>query len=128
MSILDRADRCVDVTLFLLPLVLLVVCVLGAASTDMSKIIVDEEEETKDCFFTTVCGGKTAGIKSVLFSGMFSPPIDTEVFLDSVDAFTPAAASTTLAVDAAAEVVLRCDLMCITESNKSGNIAFQLLC
>ena len=54
VSILDRADRCVDVTLFLLPLVLLVVCALGAASTDMSKIIVDEEEETKDCFFTTV--------------------------------------------------------------------------
>ena len=91
----------------------------GDVSIDMSNIVVEVEEETKDCFFVAVAVAVSdeaaagldietrigIGMDSVLFRGMECPPIVTEVFLDSKAAFKPAAPSIILAVLAAAVIV-----------------------
>ena len=93
----------------------------GDVSIDMSNIVVEVEEDTKDCFFVAVAVAVAVsdeaaagldietrtgiGMDSVLFRGMECPPIVTEVFLDSKAAFKPAAPSIILAVLAAAVIV-----------------------
>ena len=84
----------------------------GDVSIDMSNIVVEVEEDTKDCFFVAASGEVAAGLgietergigmDSVLLRGMECPPIVTEVFLDSMAAFKPAAPRIILAVFAAA--------------------------
>ena len=89
----------------------------GDVSIDMSNIVVEVEEDTKDCFFVAVAVSDEAaagldvetgigiGMDSVLFRGMEWPPIVTEVFLDNKAAFKPAAPSIILAVLAAAVII-----------------------
>ena len=69
-------------------------------STDISKIIVLADEETKDCFFTAF--GVGTGICSVRFKGILRLPMLTELFLARPPALTPAAPNTTLAVEVVA--------------------------
>ena len=88
---------------------------MRALSTDISNIIVLAFELTKDCFLIIFVTG--IGICSVLFSGIFKFPIFTELFRSRDTAFTPAAPSTTLAVEAAAEVVFLMRFICVIGNN-----------
>ena len=128
VSTASAANRAILPTLFMLCLRPLLMYILnpggGAVSMDMSNIVVEVEEDTKDCFVTPVVArapvpvpvvvelpgeetvekgiGIGIGMDSVLLRGMECPPIVTDVFLTSSAAFNPAAPKMILAVFAAA--------------------------
>jgi hypothetical protein len=82
---------------------------------DMSNIVVEVEEDTKDCFFflaalarlaVAVWLGTGIGMDSVLLRGKDWPPMITSAFLESTAAFRPAALRMILAVFAAAAMMI----------------------